>query len=116
MKRTAELDTVIGEWTSRHSLDEALQVLDEAEVPSGRIYSIADIVADMHYQARGMIERHKLGDHDLLLPGIVPKLSDTPGRTKWVGPRLGEHTSEVLADLGFGSEEIAELRARGVVG
>ena len=116
VKRTAELDTVIGEWTSRHSLDEALQVLDEAEVPSGRIYSIADIVADMHYQARGMIERHKLGDHDLLLPGIVPKLSDTPGSTKWVGPRLGEHTSEVLAGLGFGTEKIAELRARGVVG
>ncbi|MFZ3322144.1 MAG: CaiB/BaiF CoA-transferase family protein [Usitatibacter sp.] len=116
VKRTAELDTVIGEWTSRHSLDDALQVLDQAEVPSGRIYSIADIVADMHYRARGMIERHKLGDHDLLLPGIVPKLSDTPGRTKWVGPRLGEHTSEVLAGLGFGTEKIAELRARGVVG
>ena len=116
VKRTEELDAVIGEWTSRHSLDEALEVLDEAEVPSGRIYSIADIVADMHYQARGMIEQHKLGDHDLLLPGIVPKLSDTPGATKWVGPRLGEHTAEVLAELGFASEKIAELKARGVVG
>jgi len=116
VKRTEELDRVIGDWTSRHSLDDALRVLDEAEVPSGRIYSIADIVADMHYQARGMIERHKLGDHDLLLPGIVPKLSDTPGATRWVGPRLGEHTSEVLAGLGFGAGEIEELKARGVVG
>jgi len=116
VKRTEELDRVIGDWTSRRTLDEALKVLDDAEVPSGRIYSIADIVADMHYQARGMVERHKLGEHDLLLPGIVPKLSDTPGGTKWIGPRLGEHTSEVLSGLGFRDEEIAALKARGVVG
>ena len=116
VKRTEELDAVIGEWTSRHLLDEVLEALDKAEVPSGRIYSIADIVADMHYQARGMIERHKLGGQDLLLPGIVPKLSDTPGGTRWIGPRLGEHTAEVLAGLGFGEREVAELKARGVVG
>jgi formyl-CoA transferase len=116
VKRTEELDAVIGDWTARHTLDEVLEVLDKAEVPSGRIYSIADIVADMHYQARGMIERHKLGSHDLLLPGIVPKLSDTPGATKWVGPRLGEHTAEVLSGLGFDAAKIAELKARGVVG
>jgi formyl-CoA transferase len=71
--RTAELDRVIGEWTARNDLDTVLEILDKAEVPSGRIYSIADIAADMHYQARGMIERHKLGEADLLLPGIVPK-------------------------------------------
>jgi formyl-CoA transferase len=116
VKRTEELDRVIGEWTSRHTLDEALAVLDAAEVPSGRIYSIADIVADMHYQARGMVEKHRLGEHDLLLPGIVPKLSDTPGGTKWIGPRLGEHTSEVLSGLGFDEARIAQLKARGIVG
>ncbi|HEY2628429.1 MAG TPA: CaiB/BaiF CoA-transferase family protein [Usitatibacter sp.] len=115
VKRTAELDRIIGEWTALYSLDKVLEVLDEAEVPSGRIYSIADIVADMHYQARGMVERHKLGDHELLLPGIVPKLSETPGSTKWIGPRLGEHTADVLAGLGFKAAEIAELKARGVV-
>ena len=115
VKRTEELDRIIGEWTARNSLAEVLEVLDKAEVPSGRIYSIADIVADVHYQARGMIERHKLGDHDLLLPGIVPKLSDTPGGTRWIGPRLGEHTADVLAGLGFKAEEITALRARGVV-
>jgi len=115
VKRTAELDTVIGEWTARHDLETVLDVLDEAEVPSGRIYSIADIVADLHYQARGMIERHKLGDKDLLLPGMVPKLSETPGTTRWIGPKLGEHTDEVLGALGYAGEEIAALRGRGVV-
>jgi formyl-CoA transferase len=115
VKRTAELDSVIGEWTSRHDLETVLEVLDKAEVPSGRIYSIADIVADMHYQARGMIERHKLGGEDLLLPGMVPKLSKTPGETRWIGPRLGEHTDEVLGALGYGRDEIAAMRARGAI-
>ena len=110
VRRTEELDGVIGEWTSRHSLDEVLAVLEKAEVPSGRTYSIADIAADLHYQARGMIERHKLGDGELLLPGLVPKLSRTPGSTRWIGPRLGEHTDEVLASLGYDAERIAALR------
>jgi formyl-CoA transferase len=110
VRRTEELDSVIGEWTSRHSLDEVLAVLEKAEVPSGRIYSIADIAADLHYQARGMIERHKLGEGELLLPGLVPKLSRTPGATRWIGPRLGEHTDEVLASLGYDAGQIAALR------
>jgi formyl-CoA transferase len=115
VKRTAELDQAITEWTSRHDLDSVLAVLEKAEVPSGRIYSIADIAADLHYRARGMIERHKLGEHDLLLPGIVPKLSATPGATRWIGPRLGEHTDEVLRGLGYDEARIAGLRARRVI-
>jgi formyl-CoA transferase len=115
VKRTEELDRVIGAWTARHDLDAVLEVLDRAEVPSGRIYSIADIAADLHYQARGMIERHKLGSHEVLLPGIVPKLSATPGATRWIGPKLGEHTDEVLAGAGYAAGEVAALRSRGVV-
>ena len=115
VKRTAELDRVIGEWTSTVSLGEALAVLERAEVPSGKIFSIADIASDLHYQARGMIERHKLGERDLLLPGIVPKLSETPGGTRWIGPKLGEHTDEVLGVLGYGEEAIAALRQGGVI-
>jgi formyl-CoA transferase len=115
VKRTEELDRVIGEWTATVTLEEALALLEKAEVPSGRIYSIADIVADLHFQARGMIERHKLGGKDLLLPGVVPKLSQTPGGTRWVGPRLGEHTDEVLRELGYDEAKIVDLKARKVV-
>ncbi|HET7728551.1 MAG TPA: CaiB/BaiF CoA-transferase family protein [Usitatibacter sp.] len=115
VKRTEELDRAIAAWTGAHDLDEVLRVLERAEVPSGRIYSIADIAADLHYHARGMIERHKLGDADLLLPGVVPRLSDTPGGTRWIGPRLGEHTDEVLGSAGYSPTEIAALRRGGSV-
>ena len=115
VRRTAELDRIIGEWTASVTLEDALAVLEKAEVPSGKIYSIADIAADMHYRARGMIERHKLGEHDLLLPGIVPKLSETPGETRWVGPKLGEHTREVLRGLGYDDARQAQLKERGVL-
>jgi formyl-CoA transferase len=116
VRRTEELDRVIGEWTSSHDLDHVLGVLEKAEVPSGKIYSIADIAADLHYRARGMIERHRLGERDeLLLPGFVPKMSETPGETRWIGPRLGEHTDETLAAAGYDAGEIASLRSRGVI-
>ena len=115
VRRTEEIDRAIGEWAGRNDLDHVLQVLDEAEVPSGKIYSIADIVADLHYQARGMIERHRSKGADLLLPGVVPKMSETPGSTRWIGPKLGEHTDEVLSASGFTPAEIAALRARGVI-
>jgi formyl-CoA transferase len=114
--RTEELDRVIGDWTAKHTLDEVLEVLERAQVPSGKIYSIADIVADLQYQARRMIERHKLdGGQDVLLPGIVPKLSETPGGTRWVGPKLGEHTDEVLTQLGYSDAERSRLRTNGVI-
>ena len=114
--RTEELDKIIGDWTSQHSLDEVLKVLEKAQVPSGKIYSIADIVADMHYQARGMIEKNKLNaDEDLLLPGIVPKLSATPGQTRWIGPQLGEHTASVLASIGIDETRQKALRDKGVI-
>jgi len=116
VRRTEELDRVIGEWTSAHDLEAVLAVLEKAEVPSGRIYSIADIAADVHYRARDMVERHQLGESsDLLLPGFVPKLSETPGETRWVGPRLGEHTDATLAAVGYDAAQIAALRERGVI-
>lgn len=114
--RTEELDSAIGAWTGANTLTNVLAVLGKADVPSGRIYSIADIAADMQYQARDMIEKHKLGDNeDLWLPGIVPKLSATPGGTKWIGPKLGAHTAEVLSEIGYDTSAQDDLKKRGII-
>ena len=110
------LDAAIGGWTSARDAGEVLARLEAAQVPSGRIYSAADIHADPHFRARGMIEPHTLPDGTPVdLPGIVPKLSETPGETRWLGPALGEHTAEVLASLGVEEPELLELRRQGVV-
>ncbi len=114
--RTEELDGVIGGWCAQHDLAEVLRVLSDAAVPSGKIYDIADIVRDAHYQARAMLETHRLPDGvELKLPGIVPKLSETPGTTRWLGPALGAHTEEVLGALGYTVQEMGRLRADGVI-
>jgi len=115
-RRGDELDAAIGAWTREHDAEEALSALNEAQVPSGKIYSMADIAADAQYLARDMIRRVELSDGTpLRVPGIVPKLSETPGDIDWVGPELGEHTEVVLAAHGYAREEIAELRARKVL-
>ena len=114
--RTEELDQAIKEWTSRHDMEEALAVLNAAEVPASKIYSIADIVYDVHYQTRQMIQQFKLKDGQTLkLPGIVPKLSETPGGTEWLGPELGEHTAEILSSLGIDSEQQKVLKQQGII-
>ncbi len=115
-KRAEELDRVIGEWTARHDAAECVRRLNEAQVPNGKIYSAADIVGDPQYLAREMIRQVTLPDGtSLRVPGVVPKLSDTPGELEWVGPKLGEHTDEVLGRLGYSPADIASLRSRGVV-
>lgn len=110
------LDDAITDWTTQYDLEHVLKVLEEAAVPSGRIYTAADIYEDPHYRARDMIERSTLPDGQPIdIPGIVPKLSETPGETKWLGPALGQHTEEVLASLGIKGAALEELRKQGVV-
>ena len=114
--RTAELDQVIGDWCAAHDLAHVLEVLAEAQVPSGKIYDVADIVGDLQYRARDMIQQAHLPDGSpMKVPGVVPKLLATPGGTRWLGPQLGEHTHEVLAGLGYDEHKIAGLKARGVI-
>ena len=110
------LDEAIAAWTSQRDLAEVVAALEAAQVPVGRIYSAADIADDPHFRARGMIEHVSLPDGTpLAIPGIVPKLSGTPGETTWVGPALGEHTAEVLTAIGIDAEELERLRSAGVV-
>ncbi len=110
------IDTAIAEWTSRLSQKEVLERMEEAEVPAGRIYSAADIAADPHYAAREMLLETVAGDGEpLRQPGVVPKLSATPGAVRRAAPKLGEHTDEVLREAGYSQAEIGALRQKGIV-
>jgi formyl-CoA transferase len=114
--RVQELDDVIGSWAAQHDCENVLRMLNEAQVPNGKIYSIADIVENPQYLAREMIRSVTLADGTALkVPGIVPKLSETPGELRWVGPKLGEHTDEVLLAAGYEQAEIDQLRAARVI-
>ncbi len=114
--RVAEIDQAIGQWASALTVDQALTALERAEVPSGKIYTIADIASDPHYTARAMLEQVQLNDGSMLaLPGFIPKLSATPGRHRRNAPTLGQDTDAVLREVGLTEAQIAELRRRGVV-
>jgi crotonobetainyl-CoA:carnitine CoA-transferase CaiB-like acyl-CoA transferase len=115
--RNDELDKAIGEWTLRCDVAEVIRQLELAEVPVGKSFTAADIYEDEQYAARHMLEKHPLprGGPLVTIPGIVPKLSNTPGQTRWLGPDLGEQTTEVLTSCGIGLEAIQALKARGVI-
>lgn len=111
-----ELDQVIAAWTLQHDIDDVIEVLRRAEVPVGKIFTAADIANDDQYRARQMLEECELpGGPSMTIPGIVPKLTATPGETRWLGPTLGEHTAEVLSALGIDKEAFAALRDQGLV-
>ena len=114
--RVTEIDAAIGAWTASRNVDEVLSALSEVSVPAGRIYTIADIAADPHYQARGMLMPVQMDDGSLLtVPGIVPKLSLTPGSHRRNAPSLGQDTDAVLQELGLTPEQIQGLRDKGIV-
>ncbi len=114
--RVAEIDGAIEAWTSPRRVDEVLESLTAANVPVGKVYTAADIAADPHYQARGMLlQQTTRTGHTLMVPGIVPKLLGTPGQLRSPAPRLGEDSEAVLAELGLTPEQIAALRARGLL-
>jgi len=115
--RVVEIDAAIEGWTSTRTVAEAMTAMAEARVPAGKVYTAKDIHEDAHYRARDMILSQVTRDGwSLDVPGIVPKLSATPGTLRSAAPRLGEDTDAVLRELGLGEEQIAALRARGVLG
>ena len=114
--RVIEIDAAIGVWTALRPVQAVLDALDEASVPAGRIYTVADIASDPHYLARGMLQQVTLDDGEqLTVPGMVPKLSVTPGTHRRNAPELGQDSESVLLEIGLTVEQIAALKARGIV-
>jgi formyl-CoA transferase len=114
--RRDEIYALIDAWCSEWNEAELLAKLELAQVPASKVYSAPDMFADPQFIARQMIESAKLPDgRTFSMPGIVPKLSETPGGTEWIGPELGAHTDEVLQMLGYDLAAIARLRTAGAV-
>jgi formyl-CoA transferase len=114
--RVDEIDGAIGAWTAGRGVAEVLDVLGQARVPAGKVYTARDIAEDPHYRARDMILTQVTRDgYEVEVPGIVPKLMGTPGGIRSAAPHLGEDTDAVLREVGLSEEQIAALRARGVV-
>jgi formyl-CoA transferase len=114
--RVTEIDAAIGTWAAQRSVDEVLAALDKASVPAGRIYTVADIAADPHYAARDMLASVRMSDGSTLtVPGIVPKLSLTPGSHRRNAPALGQDTDAVLKELGLTPVQIQGLKDKGIV-
>ena len=114
--RRDELYGVIDRWVGSLPLETVLERLGTAQVPASRIFSAEDMFTDPQFLAREMFLQARLPDgKDFKMPGIVPKLSDTPGSADWVGPELGAHNDEVLASLGYDAAAIANLKQTGAI-
>jgi crotonobetainyl-CoA:carnitine CoA-transferase CaiB-like acyl-CoA transferase len=117
IKHEIEIDQAITDWTRTQTFDQAYAAMIEAQVPTGPVYSIADIVKDEHYQARGIFETVELGpDETVKIPAVVPFLSETPGGTDWTGPQLGAHNEEIYRGfLEMSQSEFEDLMAEGII-
>ena len=114
--RVQEIDAAIGAWTSERQIAEVMDALAAARVPAGKVYTAKDIAEDPHYRARQMLLQQQTRDgHTLEVPGIVPKLSGTPGTVRSSAPHLGDDTDAVLSGMGLNAQQIAALRERGIV-
>lgn len=115
--REKEIDEAIENWTKEHNYDFVYQKLIAAQVPCGPVYSIEDIVKDEHYQAREIFETVTLEDGETVkIPAVLPKFSETPGGTDWVGPKLGEHNDEIYLDfLGIEKSELENLKSAEII-
>lgn len=113
--RVAELDRAIGDWAKERTTDQALELLDSVAVPAGKIYTVADIASDPHFRARGNIETIQMHDGSKLdVPGVIPKLSRTPGSIRTPAPSIGQNTDDILRGIGLTSAQIDSLKERGI--
>ncbi|MDP6968605.1 MAG: CaiB/BaiF CoA-transferase family protein [Gammaproteobacteria bacterium] len=111
-----EIDVVLANWCLQFDSATILDKLTDARVPAGPILNVVDMMADPHYQARELFEQVEINGKALKIPAIIPKLQRTPGQTRWSGPSLGQHNSEVLEDiLGLDNKALAALREQGVI-
>jgi formyl-CoA transferase len=116
VSRVDDIDRLIQAWTAQRTVTEALELLDKAAVPAGRIYTIADIATDPHYKARDMIQTVRMSDGTLLsVPGITPKLSRTPGANRCNAPSIGQDTDTVLREIGLSTDQITKLKEKGII-
>ena len=116
VKHEIEIDAQLSRWCAQHPAAHLLEILDEARVPAGPIYNVEDMSQDPHYVARGMFENVEIDGKPLKIPAILPKLTRTPGATRWPGAKLGSHNQEVLVDLlGLSEADMVELKASGVI-
>ena len=116
VKHEAEIDGAISAWTATLDSAAVLDRLETAAVPVGPIYSVREMMADPHYQARKMFEKVDVNGESLRLPAMAPKLSATPGETRWAGPDVGSHNQEIYGELlGLSAEELRQLADDGVI-
>ena len=111
------IDGAIAAWADQLTSRQVIQAMEDADVPVGAIFSIADAFEDPHYQARGMFEQVQVPNRDdtLAIPAILPKLMGTPGSTEWPGGEVGSHTDDLLTAMGLAADRIAALKERGIV-
>ena len=116
VEHEAEIDAVLAAWCAAQDSVSLLQKLEQARVPAGPIYNVADMMQDPHFNARGLFESVEINGETLKIPALVPRLSRTPGSTRWPGADLGSANREVLEGLlGLEPEQLDELRSAAVI-
>ncbi len=116
VEHEAEIDLALSNWCAKNDSESILNSLNESKVPGGPIYNVEDMINDEHFNARELFETVEINGQPLKIPAILPKLTKTPGATRWPGPALGEHNEQILGELlGLSSEAIGELSDKGVI-
>lgn len=117
VENEAAIDDALDSWCRSLPSDHILSILEDARVPSGPIYSVADMMQDPHFQARGLFQQVEINGKPLKIPAITPRLVETPGETRWPGGDVGSHNQQILQEeLGLSAEEFAQLQQDGIIG